>query len=105
MKLSSYPVWSRLGYAEMSHRFVVQLGWFGWVCGTIKEIWRLDPLCLMWCLWCERNARHFEDVETSLIDLRKLMLNTLHLWIAAHHNLSVSTFADFLNLCSSLSSY
>jgi hypothetical protein len=29
----------------------------------------------------------------------------LHLWIATHHSLIVSTFADFMNLCSSLSSY
>jgi hypothetical protein len=40
-----------------------------------------------------------------MIELRKLMLNTLHLWIAAHHRLIVSTFADFLNLCSSLACY
>lgn len=59
----------------------------------------MAPLCLMWCLWRERDALHFEDVETLVIELRKLMLNTLHLWIAAHHSLIVS-IADFLNLCS-----
>jgi hypothetical protein len=30
----------------------------------------------------------------------KLLLNTLYLWIAAHHCLGVFTYADFLNLFS-----
>jgi len=35
-----------------------------------------------------------------VLELRKLLFNTLHLWIAAHHSLIASTFADFLKLCS-----
>jgi hypothetical protein len=31
--------------------------------GTIMGIWRLAPLCLMWCLWRQGNARSFKDVE------------------------------------------
>jgi hypothetical protein len=30
-----------------------------------------------------------------MLELRKLMLNTLHIWIATHHSLNVSSFADF----------
>jgi hypothetical protein len=41
------------------------------------------------------NARNFEVVETSVTELRKIMFNTLHIWIVAHHNLLVSNFADF----------
>jgi hypothetical protein len=73
-------------------------------------------LCLL-CLWRERNARNFEDVETSVTELPKIVfntsykkkkkknivLNTLHTGIAAHHSLLVSNFADFLNSCSSFS--
>jgi hypothetical protein len=33
-----------------------------------------------------------------MVELRKRMLNTLYIWIAAHHSLSVFTYADFLNL-------
>jgi len=64
-------------------------------CGHAKEAWRLAPLCLLWCIWRERNARLFEEVE-----LRKRLLNTLYFWIAAHHSLSVFTYVEFLNLFS-----
>jgi hypothetical protein len=37
--------------------------------------------------------------------LQKLLLNTLNIWIVAHRSLSVFTFADFLSICSFLSSY
>jgi len=68
--------------------------------GPIKEVWQLVPLCLMWCLWRERNARYFEDIEASMLELRKRLLNTLYIWVAAHLSLSVFTYADFLNLFS-----
>jgi hypothetical protein len=66
-------------------------------CGHAKEAWRLAPLCLMWCIWRERNARLFDDVETSMVELRKRLLNTLYFWIAPHHSLSVFTYVGFLN--------
>jgi hypothetical protein len=69
-------------------------------CGHAKEAWRLAPLCLLWCIWRERNARLFDDVETSMVELRKRLLNTLYFWIAPHHSLSVFTYVDFLNLFS-----
>jgi len=34
------------------------------------------------------------------LELRKRLLNTLYIWIVAHHNLSVFTYANFLNLFS-----
>ncbi|XP_062158352.1 uncharacterized protein LOC133865863 isoform X2 [Alnus glutinosa] len=36
----------------------------------------------------ERNARLFEDVETSMVELRKRLLNMLYLWIASDHYLN-----------------
>jgi len=65
-----------------------------------KEVWQLAPLCLLWCIWRERNARLFEDVETPMVELRKRLLNTLYSWIAPYRSLSVFTFVDFLNLLS-----
>jgi len=43
-------------------------------------IWRMAPLCLMWCIWRERNAHSFEDCETGLINLKKLVIQTLFMW-------------------------
>jgi len=63
-----------------------------------KEAWRLVPLCLMWCIWWEWNARLFEDVEISMVEIRKHLLDTLYIWIASHHCLNVFTYVDFLNL-------
>jgi hypothetical protein len=55
----------------------------------------------MW--WHERNAQSFEDVETLVIELWKIMFDTFYTCVFAHHSLIVSSFADFLNLCYSLS--
>jgi hypothetical protein len=64
----------------MPRRVIVLLvRWRGQVGrGTIMEVWRLAPLCLIWCLWRERNARSFEDVETSVTKLRKTIFNTFY---------------------------
>jgi len=35
--------------------------------GPAKEVWRLIPWFLMWCIWRKWNERHFEDVETSMV--------------------------------------
>jgi len=68
--------------------------------GRAKEAWRSTPLCLLWCIWQERNARLFEDVETSMVELRKQLFNMFYSWIASHHSLNVFTYVDFLNLFS-----
>ena len=44
------------------------------------HIWRLIPLCVMWCLWRDQNACNFEDCESGMIELKKLALNTLFSW-------------------------
>jgi hypothetical protein len=33
----------------------------------VIQIWKKAPLCVMWCLWRERNARNFEDHELGII--------------------------------------
>jgi hypothetical protein len=38
---------------------------------TVIQIWRMAPLCVMWCLWRERNALSFEDRELGIIELKK----------------------------------
>jgi hypothetical protein len=63
---------------------------------NILEVWRLAPLCLMWCIWRERNARSFEDRETSVVELKNIMFKSLYTWIAAYNSLPFSSFSDFL---------
>jgi hypothetical protein len=43
----------------------------------LVQIWRMARFNLIWCLWKERNARSFEHCETSLLNLKMLVLQTL----------------------------
>jgi hypothetical protein len=67
------------------------------------RMWRLVPLCVMWCLWREQNACSFEDNESGMIELRKLALHTLFSWSGTWSNSHESTFSDSLKLCKSFS--
>ncbi|KAG6694688.1 hypothetical protein I3842_09G061500 [Carya illinoinensis] len=49
----------------------------------IKAIWKMIPLCIMWCLWQERNERTFEDQARSMEELRALFFRTLCSWAIA----------------------
>jgi hypothetical protein len=71
--------------------------------GSVSRIWKKVPLCVLWDLWRERNARLFEDVEVSVGALCRNMLNMLYLWVAANSPGRLS-FADFLHSCSFISS-
>jgi hypothetical protein len=44
---------------------------------TVLQTWQMAPLCVMWCLWREMNARSFEDCELRIIELKKMVLQTL----------------------------
>jgi hypothetical protein len=81
------------------------MSWGGQVgCCNILEVWRLDPLCLIWRIWREWTSLSFEDRETSMAELKKLIFNSLYARIAAHNSLIFSNFSDFMNLCFSFSS-
>ena len=62
------------------------------------DIWKVVPLCMMWCLWKERNSRCFEDIERSMPDLKLLFLQTLFDWFSVWRNQPFS-FLDFLDFC------
>jgi hypothetical protein len=34
----------------------------------------------MWGLWCEKNARLFEDVDLLVVELCRNVLNMLYIW-------------------------
>jgi hypothetical protein len=56
----------------------------------VIQIWRMTPLCMMWCLWRERNAGNFEDHEHGIIELKKMVLQTLFSWRVLWHSSQVS---------------
>jgi len=78
----------RVRYLLMSWRG--QLGYL-----NVLELWRLTPLCLMWCIWRERNARSFEDREMAMLELKKMMFQSLYTWIIVFIRFSVSNFSEF----------
>ncbi|XP_040992740.1 uncharacterized protein LOC121239540 [Juglans microcarpa x Juglans regia] len=49
----------------------------------IKAVWKMVPICIMWCIWRERNERTFEDKELTLEGLRIFFYRTLLLWASA----------------------
>ena len=67
------------------------------------ETWRIVPLCVMWCLWSERNARNFEDRELGLMELKKRVAQTLFSWRVLWHS-PQATLAEFLDFCATFSS-
>ncbi|XP_059459249.1 uncharacterized protein LOC132188734 isoform X2 [Corylus avellana] len=64
-------------------------------------VWKMAPLCLLWCLWLERNARCFEDLSRTLEDLVHFFLYTLFSWTAGWLAPIVINFPDFLSMFSS----
>ncbi|KAF5480212.1 hypothetical protein F2P56_000977 [Juglans regia] len=49
----------------------------------IKAVWKMVPICILWCLWQERNERTFEDKERTIEELRALFTRTLCTWAIA----------------------
>jgi len=72
-------------------------------CGQVQQIWKQVTLCVMWGIWRERNARHFEDVEMPELELCRNVLNMLFVWVSAHTPSRV-TFVEFLIFYSFVSS-
>ena len=62
-------------------------------------VWWLVPHCVMWCLWRERNARHFEDCESTIPELKLLFFQTLYEWVLALGSLSFLPGGDNESLC------
>lgn len=58
------------------------------------------PLCMMWSLWRERNARVFEREEGSAVQIKKSCLFTLYEWAKAHSLVSCDILPDFVDMLS-----
>ena len=66
-----------------------------WTGGRSRSavVWKMIPLCLMWCLWIERNARCFEDATRTLEELTHFFFFTLFTWTAVWLSLLVNSFS------------
>jgi hypothetical protein len=67
---------------------------------TLIPIWHIAPLCLVWCVWRERNARCFEDCEIDLMNLKKMMLQTLFMWREKFQFMHKCSYFEFIDRCS-----
>jgi hypothetical protein len=76
---------SRVGLVWAMPRGVVNLlrSWWLGGCSRSTVVWKMVPLCIMWCLWSECNGRFVKDSERSLEDLLHFFLTTLFTWTEA----------------------
>jgi hypothetical protein len=94
---------NRFGLTWVMPRGIVDLLHCWWSGGRSRSVvvWKIVPLCIMWCLWSERNGRFFEDSERSLEELIHFFFTTLFTWAAAWLASIVISFSDFFFLFSS----
>jgi hypothetical protein len=71
---------------------------------TVLQTWRMVPLCVMWSIWRERNARNFEDCKLGILELKKRVIQTPFSWSVMWHSPQVATLADFLDFCATFTS-
>jgi hypothetical protein len=74
------------------------VGWASREDGSIA-IWKMVPHWLVWCLWRERNAWHFEDIEQTISDLKLLFFNTLFEWVLGLGIHSIHSLVELIDLC------
>jgi hypothetical protein len=67
----------------------------------VMNVWRMAPLCLMWTIWKERNARCFENRELTMAELSNSFLKLLFLWAGVLNIPQVSNMQQFVEVCSS----
>jgi hypothetical protein len=58
----------------------------------------------MWCLWQERNARHFEYCERTIPELKLLFLQTLYERVASLGLFSLNSLVDLIDISDFLGS-
>jgi hypothetical protein len=55
--------------------------WWSGGCSRSAVVWKMVPLCIMWCIWREHSDRCFENSLRSS-DLLHFFLFTLFTWTA-----------------------
>jgi hypothetical protein len=79
-------------------RRVVDLFACWWKAGRSRSavVWKMVPICILWCVWEERNFRCFEDLENSMEDIVASFFLMLYLWTEAFLSPVSISFSDFL---------
>uniref|UniRef100_A0A2N9IUY4 Calcium-transporting ATPase n=1 Tax=Fagus sylvatica TaxID=28930 RepID=A0A2N9IUY4_FAGSY len=60
-------------------------------------IWWVVPHCVLWCLWRERSARHFEDCERTIPELKLLLGTKEKIRVAIYVNKAALQFVGTIN--------
>ena len=100
-----YAVFSQFGLSWVMPSKVAGLFACWWLGGRSRSavVWKMVPLCIVWCLWLERNERCFEDSKRTLEELTAFFFYLLYTWTAAWLIPLVISYLDFLSLFSSSS--
>jgi hypothetical protein len=77
-------IFSRLGLSWVMPNNVKDLFtcWWSGSNSWSAVVWKMVPLCIMWCLWRERNNRSFKNLERTLEELKSFF--SLFSWTAAY---------------------
>ncbi len=85
-------VFGMFGVQWVMPRTVLELfcGWMGKL-GRHNSllVWNMVPHYLVWCLWRERNTRHFEDTERTISELKLLFFHTQFDWVVGSGAFSI----------------
>jgi hypothetical protein len=63
-------------------------------------IWKMVPLCLMWCIRRERHNRDFDNLEKTLEELKSFFFYSLVTWTSVYLAPFVISYSNFLALFS-----
>ena len=77
-------------------------GWWNWLGKHSSQIWNLVPLCILWCIWKERNWRTFEDLHSSDDRILASFSGTLFDWSRAWGLTTSDSLPSFLSSLSLL---
>ena len=96
-------LWSLVfGVQWVMPRTVLELfrGWMGKLgrCNSLL-VWKMVPHCLVGCLWREQNARHFEDTECTIPELKLFFFHTLFDWVVGSGGFSIHSILELIDHC------
>ena len=99
----AYWLWSFVfipfGLSWVIPRLITYLlfGWWNWLGKHLSQIWNLVSLCILWCIWKERNRRTFEDFDNSGDQMLTSFCGTLFDWSQAWGLTTSDSLPSFLS--------